>query len=141
MVLGYIPPRQALATDALWRGNEHHNLRVARVLGHPHWLALGLLHSCWVWQRTLWSLLRLGSRDLRRRQRRASIGDGFDERNGVCLPSMAASGDLAAGRCSKVPQRVYWRIDHLDTSDLHGFLDKVLTQQRNPAEGESAGDQ
>ena len=49
MVLGYIPPRQTLATDALWRGHEHYHLRVARILGYPRWLALGLLYPCWMW--------------------------------------------------------------------------------------------
>ena len=42
---------------------------------------------------------------------------------------MVTSGHLAAGRRPKVPQRIYWRIDHLFTSDLDSFLDKVLTQQ------------
>ena len=79
MVLGYIPARQTLATDALWCVHEYHHLRVARLLGYSRWLALGLLYPGRVWQWALWPLLRLGARDLRRRQRGASIGDSFDE--------------------------------------------------------------
>ena len=61
MVLRHLPARQTLAADALWRGHEHHHLRVARTLGHPRWLAVGLLHPRRVRIRALWSLLRLGS--------------------------------------------------------------------------------
>lgn len=139
MVIGYVPPWQTLATNALRRIHEYYHLRVACILGHPRSLAVGLLHPRRVRIRALWSLLRLGPRDMRRRQRGASTGNGFDERNGLCLPGMAASGDLAAGRCPKVPQRIHRRIDHFSPSDLYGFLDQVPPQQRDRAEGESAG--
>lgn len=60
MVLGHFPARQTLATDALWCGHEYYHLRVARILGYPRSLAVGLLHPRRVRIRALWSLLRLG---------------------------------------------------------------------------------
>jgi len=51
---------------------------------------------------------------------------------------MAATCYLATGRRSKISQRIHRRIGYLRTADPDGLFDKVLTQQGDAAEGESA---